>query len=242
MVGGTCGLLCRSARTLVAALLLLAGCGSPERPAGTEARIPDRAASAIEIAEDARPVIVAFGDSLTSGQGVDRDETYPAYLQQEIDSRGLAYRVVNEGVSGDTTAKASSRVGTALAHGPAWVILALGANDGLRGLPLDEMERHLEGMVRRFREGGARVLLAGMKLPRNYGPEYVGDFEAVYPRLAEDLALPLIPFLLQDVAMVRGLNNRDGIHPNAKGNEIIARHVADALEGLVADSATSVRD
>ena len=224
---------CLGARTLLAALLL-AGCAGPERPAAGEGGAPARSESAADTAEDARPVIVAFGDSLTSGQGVGRDETYPAFLQREIDRRGLAFRVVNEGVSGDTTAKALSRVASALAHEPAWVILGLGANDGLRGLPLADMERNLAQMVRLFSEGGARVLLAGMMLPRNYGPDYVGDFEAIYPRLAEDFGLPLIPFLLQDVAMVRELNNRDGIHPNSAGNEIIARNVADTFEGLVA--------
>lgn len=222
--------------------MLLAGCGIEERPpAGNTGRnVP--AEPAATIVEDSRPVIVAFGDSLTAGHGVERDETYPAYLQREIDGRGLAFRVVNEGVSGDTTARALSRVYTALAHKPEWVILGLGANDGLRGLPLDGMERNLADMVRQFTEAGVRVLLAGMKLPRNYGPEYVGDFEAVYPRLAEELGVPLIPFLLQDVAMVRELNNRDGIHPNSAGNKIIARHVADAFEGLVTGAAISKPD
>ena len=224
------------------AALLLAGCGGQQRPATSGEGPLARAEPAADTAEDTRPVIVAFGDSLTSGQGVDRDETYPAYLQREIDRRGLTFRVVNEGVSGDTTAKALSRVAGALAHEPAWVILGLGANDGLRGLPLADMERNLVQIVRLFREGGARVLLAGMKLPRNYGPDYVGEFEAIYPRMAEDLGLPLLPFLLQDVAMVRELNNRDGIHPNSAGNEIIARNVADAFEGLVAATATRAPD
>lgn len=241
MVNNPFRLRCLGARAVLAALLL-AGCGGEQRPATSGEGAPVRTEPAADTAQDERPVIVAFGDSLTSGQGVNRDETYPAYLQREIDRRGLAFRVVNEGVSGDTTAKALSRVAGALAHGPAWVILGLGANDGLRGLPLDDMERNLAQIVRLFRDGGARVLLAGMKLPRNYGPAYVGDFEAIYPRLAEDLGLPLIPFLLQDVAMVRELNNRDGIHPNSAGNEIIARNVADAFEGLVAATATRARD
>lgn len=185
-------------------------------------------------ADDARPVVVAFGDSLTSGHGVGPGSTYPAFLQHELDRRGLQFRVVNEGVSGDTTARALSRVDVALSHRPRWVILAIGANDGLRGLPLDAMERNVDSMVRRFTDGGAKVLLAGMMLPRNYGPEYVRDFEAVYPRVAGSANLPLIPFLLEGVAMRRELNNRDGIHPNAEGNRIIARHVADALEPLVA--------
>ncbi len=183
--------------------------------------------------QDPRPVLVAFGDSLTAGQRVSPSETYPAFLQAEFDDRGLEFRVANEGVSGDTTARALSRVESALRHSPEWVILAIGANDGLRGLPLDAMEANLERLVSRFRDGGAEVVLAGMMLPRNYGPEYVRDFEAVYPRVAAKLDLPLIPFLLENVAMVRSLNQSDGIHPNEKGNEIIARQVADILEGIV---------
>lgn len=226
------------AGTVLAALAwALASCGSPERAAapapGREARRPPAAAEALP-ASDPRPVLVAFGDSLTAGQGVGPGESYPDLLQRELDRRGLAYRVVNEGVSGDTTARALARVGAALAHGPEWAVVALGANDGLRGLPIDAMEANLAEIVRSFEADGTRVLLAGMMLPRNYGPEYVGDFEAVYPRLAERAGLPLIPFLLQDVAMVRELNNADGIHPNADGNRIVARHVADAFEALVA--------
>ncbi|MCY4189027.1 MAG: arylesterase, partial [Bryobacterales bacterium] len=140
-----------------------------------------------------------------------------------------------QGVSGDTTAVALSRVEAAIARQPAWVIVALGANDGLRGLPLDAMERNLRKVIEMFRQSGAQVVLAGMKLPRNYGPEYVRDFDAVYPRLAEDLNLFWIPFLLENVAMVPELNNDDGIHPNAAGNAIIARQVAAALEGFLAD-------
>ena len=182
---------------------------------------------------DPRPVVVAFGDSLTAGHRVGPGESYPAHLQRELDRRGIGFRVVNEGVSGDTTARALSRVDAALAHDPAWVLLALGANDGLRGLPLDVMERNLGQLIERFEDAGAQVLLAGMMLPRNYGPEYVQQFEAVYPRLATQHGLPLLPFLLENVAMVRELNNRDGIHPNGKGNQIVARQVADAFESVL---------
>ncbi len=220
---------------LAAAIWALAACGSGEPPPGAGAgseQDPDPPVAEAP-AQDARPVLVAFGDSLTAGHGVGPGASYPAFLQREIDRRGLGFRVVNEGVSGDTTARALSRVDVALSHGPEWVILGLGANDGLRGLPIAAMEENLADMIRSFEEGGARVLLAGMMLPRNYGPEYVEDFDAVYPRLAERFDLPLIPFLLQDVAMVRDLNNRDGIHPNADGNRIVARNVADALEALV---------
>lgn len=216
-----------------AAMSLAAGCNQPQ--AGEPPRAAEELSSPAPVASEAdpRPVVVAFGDSLTAGVRVNRDETYPGFLQRELDRRELAFRVVNEGVSGDTTARALARVDVALAHAPAWVILGIGANDGLRGLPIDVMEANLETMIRRFEDGGARVLLAGMMLPRNYGPEYVRDFEAVYPRLAREFDLPLIPFLLENVAMVRELNQADGIHPNAKGNRVVARQVADAFEAVV---------
>ena len=216
-----------------AAMSLLVGCSQPEagEPLRAVEQLSEQAPVATEA--DSRPVVVAFGDSLTAGVRVSRAETYPGFLQRELDRRGLAFRVVNEGVSGDTTARAMARVEVALAHAPAWVILGIGANDGLRGLPIDVMEANLETMIRRFEDGGARVLLAGMMLPRNYGPEYVRDFEAVYPRLARVFDLPLIPFLLENVAMVRELNQADGIHPNARGNRVVARQVADAFEAVV---------
>lgn len=216
-----------------AVLSLLVGCNQPEagEPPRAAEELSEQAPAAPEA--DSRPVVVAFGDSLTAGVRVSREDTYPGFLQRELDRRGLAFRVVNEGVSGDTTARALARVDVALAHAPAWVILGIGANDGLRGLPIDAMEANLETMIQRFKDSGARVLLAGMMLPRNYGPEYVRDFEAVYPRLAREFDLPLIPFLLENVAMVRELNQADGIHPNAKGNRVVARQVANAFEALV---------
>ena len=215
--------------------LLLSGC-SPSEPEASPEPAPESVAVARTEGDapeqDTRPALVAFGDSLTAGKGVSPAESYPGFLQVEFNRRGLAFRVVNEGVSGDTTARALSRVESALRHSPAWVILAIGANDGLRGLPLDAMEVNLERMVRRFRDGGAQVVVAGMMLPRNYGPEYVSEFEAVYPRVAAKFDLPLIPFLLENVAMVRRLNQFDGIHPNAEGNEIVARQVADFFEPI----------
>ena len=220
------------------AIALLAACGASETdaPAPPDAELAGESRPAVAPSvPDARPVIVAFGDSLTAGQRVGRSETYPAFLQREFDKRGMSFRVVNEGISGDTTAVALSRIDAAVAHQPEWVILALGANDGLRGLPLDAMERNLREIIGQFGQAGAGVVLAGMKLPRNYGPEYVRDFDRVYPRLAEELDLPLIPFLLENVAMVPELNNADGIHPNAKGNEIIARQVATAFGDFLAD-------
>ncbi len=176
---------------------------------------------------------MAFGDSLTAGYGVSPRESYPAQLQRKLDERGLEYRVVNEGVSGDTTAVALSRIDSALSHKPAWVILALGANDGLRGLPVEAMEANLRAMIERFQQSGAKVALAGMTLPGNYGKDYIASFEAVFPRLAKDFKLPLMPFLLDGVAAEPDLNQDDGIHPTAEGNGIVADHVADFLAPLL---------
>ena len=223
---------------ITVATALLAACSPVETTEPTQSGAEQDGngpSPATPTAPDTRPVLVAFGDSLTAGQRVGRSETYPALLQREFDQRDMRFRVVNEGISGDTTAVALSRIDAAIAHRPAWVIVALGANDGLRGLPLDAMEHNLREIIRKFRQAGSKVVLAGMKLPRNYGPEYVRAFDEVYPRLAAELGLPLIPFLLENVAMVPELNNSDGIHPNAEGNRIIARQVASALGEFLAE-------
>ena len=179
------------------------------------------------------PVIVAFGDSLTAGYGVPPGKSYPAFLQRELLDRGFHFNVVNEGVSGDTTAVALQRIDFAIADDPKIVILALGGNDGLRGLPIDAMEANLTEMVERFQETGAQVVLAGMTLPPNLGPDYVREFEAVFPRVAEKTGANLLPFLLKGVAADRELNQEDGIHPTAEGNRIVAGTVADFLEPLL---------
>ncbi len=178
-------------------------------------------------------MIVAFGDSLTAGYGVGRDQSYPALLGKELERRGFEYQVVNEGVSGETTSAGLARLDLALSRNPEMVIVAFGANDGLRGLSLERMEANLRKMIRRFLAGGAKVVLAGMKLPPNYSRAYVSDFEDVYAKLAEELNVPLIPFLLEGVAAEPNLNQADGIHPTAEGNKIVARLVADFMEPLL---------
>lgn len=171
--------------------------------------------------EDDRPKIVAFGDSLTAGLGVAADETYPAQLQRRLDALGLRYRVVNAGVSGETTAGGVRRVPWILRGRPAIVILELGANDGLRGLRVDETEGNLERIIQQLQRSGVQVILAGMKLPPNYGKEYLSGFERIYPELAARYQLPLIPFFLEGVAASHTLNQADGIHPTAQGYRMI---------------------
>ena len=219
----------------------MSGCSGPiETESPVRATAPVRseleAPPAVAVDQDA-PLLVAFGDSLTAGYGLAPEESYPSVLARLLVERGFEVRVANEGVSGDTTASALARFEAVRSRNPKWVVLALGANDGLRGLSLEAMEQNLRTIAQGFRDGGAQVVVAGMKLPPNYGPEYVGDFEAIYPRLAEDLGLPLIPFLLDGVAAEQGLNQSDGIHPTAEGAAVVAGLVADAVEPLLrADS------
>lgn len=214
----------------VAAPALLGSCGGASGPPAPAAEAPP----AEPPAADERPVIAAFGDSLTAGYGVPPGSGYPGFLQRELDARGLEYRVVNEGISGETTAQGLVRSGAVLARKPRWAIVCYGANDGLRGLSTETMEANLRRIVRRFLDADVNVLLAGMRLPPNYGSEYVGMFEAVYPKLAEELGVPFLPFLLEGVAGRPELNQADGIHPNIQGNRLIAARVADFFEKTAA--------
>ena len=170
----------------------------------------------------AEPVIVALGDSITSGLGVAADEAYPALLEARLRRDGYAHRVVNAGVSGDTTAGGLRRVDWVLRAQPEIVILALGANDGLRGQPPQTTRANLEAIVARLTAAGARVLLAGMRMPPNYGEAFTRQFEAVFPAVARRANVALVPFLLDGVAADPTLNQADGLHPNAAGHRVIA--------------------
>jgi acyl-CoA thioesterase-1 len=177
-------------------------------------------------------VVVFLGDSLTAGLGLDENQAYPALLEQALREEGTPVRVINAGVSGDTTAGGLSRLPWLLKQRPDVVVVALGGNDGLRALPLSEVETNLREIIRRSKAAGARVLLLGMKIPPNYGP-YADDFAALYPRLAKELDVPLVPFLLLGVGGVRSLNQADGIHPTAKGQEVLAKNVRPYLEEVL---------
>src|SRR3990172_7868590 len=151
---------------------------------------PTALVAASSSAPDTRPRIVAFGDSLTAGLGVSADESYPAQLQRRLDTLNYRYRVINAGVSGDTTAGGLRRVPWVLNSKPVLVILELGGNDGLRGLSLDQTKSNLRQIIQRLQQAGVTVILAGMKLPPNYGQEYTMGFEAIYPTLAKQYQLP----------------------------------------------------
>lgn len=179
------------------------------------------------------PVILCLGDSLTAGFGLARQESWPSLLQERLRHAGHAHRVVNAGVSGDTTTGALRRLSWVLRTPPAIAIVALGANDGLRGLDPEAMESNLERIITTLRETGARVVLAGMRLPPNLGPDHTAAFARVYPRLAQRHGLPLIPFLLEGVAGRPELNLADGIHPNAPGQERVLENLWPLLESLL---------
>lgn len=198
--------------------------GEPAR----EARAEPSASS-----PDARPIIVAFGDSLTAGLGMGAGEAYPAQLQRRLDAQGFRYRVINAGVSGETTAGGLRRVPWILKSQPEIVILELGANDGLRGLRLEDTKANLEQMIQQIQRSGAKIVLAGMTLPPNYGKDYIDGFERIYPELAKQYRLPLIPFFLEGVAGAGQLNQADGIHPTAAGYERVVDGVLQKLRPLL---------
>jgi acyl-CoA thioesterase-1 len=217
---------------ILAAAGLLAGCSGRKNEGGAPgAPVSQPARPAVET--DTRPVIVAFGDSLTSGHGVEPGQSYPDHLQRMLDERGYRYRVVNQGISGDTTSGGVARIGAALLLEPKIVILELGANDGLRGLPVTSTRENLSEMIGAFRKAGARVVLAGMTLPRNYGKDYISAFEQVFRDMARREGVTLIPFLLDGVAMNPQLMQSDALHPNAEGCRVVAQNVFKTLEPLL---------
>jgi acyl-CoA thioesterase I len=181
----------------------------------------------------AEGVVVVLCDSLSVGLGVAADEAFPARLQARLRADGYDYRVVNAGVSGDTTAGGLRRVDWVLRAKPDVVVVALGANDGLRGLSPQAMRANLEAIVGRLQAAGARVLLAGMRLPPNYGADYTKEFEAVFPEVARRAKVPLMPFLLDGIAADPRLNQPDGIHPTAAGQQLIADRLWPYLRPLL---------
>jgi acyl-CoA thioesterase I len=220
---------------LVAAMWL-AGCGSAsERPPadGSGTQAPASQATIAPAKTVARPRIVALGDSLTAGLGLNPEQAYPALLQQRLDDGGFKYEVVNAGVSGDTSAGGLSRLDWALDGDVRLLIIALGGNDALRALPADELKQNLSQIIERAQARHIDVVLAGMEAPRNFGRDYIVAFHQVYPSLASQYHVALVPFLLQGVAADPALNQRDGIHPTAEGARIVADNVWTVLRPVV---------
>jgi acyl-CoA thioesterase-1 len=248
----------RSERYLLEAALLagglaLAGCGAPPEgvgggsgpdrpaasaapgPAGTPAGPASGPASgpALTAPVSTRPRLVVLGDSIAAGYGLRRDESFPARLQERIDREGLGFEVVNAGVSGDTSAGGLRRLDWALDGDVRVLIVELGGNDGLRGLPPEELKKNLTAIVQAARERHLAVLLCGMEAPPNAGPAYATAFREAFSTVAREQGVPLVRFVLDNVAGVDALNQQDGIHPNARGARIVADTVWPALRPLL---------
>lgn len=182
------------------------------------------------------PVVVALGDSLTAGPGLRREETYPARLQERITASGYRHRVVNAGVSGDTTAGGLRRLDAALVPDTRVLVIALGANDGLGGVPVDQVQNNLAEIIEQALQRKIKVLLAGMETPPTRGWQYTLDFHMIFPQLAARHGVPLMPFLLTGVVGDTAYNLADGIHPNAEGARRIAENMWPYLEPLVIET------
>jgi len=179
------------------------------------------------------PVILDFGDSLTAGLGLPAEEAFPAQLEAWLHKRGIKARVINAGVSGDTTAGGLARLDWALADHPDLVILALGANDALRGIDTSTVRDNLDKMIGKIEATGAKMLLVGMLAPPNWGEEYKSAFDRIFPDLARNHHLPLYPFFLEGVAMKRDLNQPDGLHPNERGVAVLVDKIAPVVADLI---------
>lgn len=184
--------------------------------------------------QDKRRTVVFLGDSLTAGYGLSRAEAFPARVEKKMRESGFAsWKVVNAGVSGDTSAGGLARLDWVFRAKPDVLFVCLGANDGLRGLPLDQTERNLRSILERGRKEGATLVLGGMLLPSNYGPEYTEKFAGIFPKVAKDFQARLVPFVLDKVALSAQYTLPDGIHPNAEGTRVIADTVWKTLEPVI---------
>jgi len=219
-------------RYLFLSVLALAACAcSRSRESAEEPRPAPVEAAPAPQAADPRPIIAVFGDSISAGYGLQAGQSFPDDMQRHLDG----WHVVNLGISGDTTEQGAARIDTATSLHPKIVILELGGNDGLRGMPLASTRANLDQMIAAFQGAGAKVVLAGMTLPPNYGPDYIGDFQKIYTDLAAKYHVTLIPFLMADI-ITKDLRyiQPDGIHPTAQGSEIIAGTVLKAIKPLLA--------
>jgi acyl-CoA thioesterase-1 len=232
---------------LAALAICLAGCRSgnttkpAETPDATGKTTPDDQPvaeapgpqSQVTALHDTRPLVVCFGDSLTAGYGAEAGKSYPDYLQADLTARGYHYRVVNQGISGNTTKDGVERIDTILVLKPAIVVVEFGGNDGLRGLRIEDSRANLDKIVSTLKASGTKVVLAGITLPPDYGPDYIKQFNETYTLLAKKYNVPLLPFILKGVFGVDGMMQRDNTHATAEGNKVVANNVLPLLLPLL---------
>ena len=218
-------------------MLIVMGCDGNDQAAENAIETPQVAATAPSTStassESRKPRVVFLGDSLTAGLGVERDEAYPAIVTNILAKEGVDIDPVNAGVSGDTTAGGLRRLDWLLKQKPDVIVVGLGGNDGLRGIDLRDSENNIRQIIEKSRAAGTQVLLLGMLIPPNYGPDYTKQFGEIYPKLAKEMNVPLVPFLLKDVGGEAKYNQRDGIHPTPQGHELVAKNVAPHLREVV---------
>ena len=226
---------------LIGLLAGMAGCEAQQesRSSASDTAHPAFLLSAHDAEHSGRPRIVALGDSLTAGLGLIAEEAYPALLQKRLDDHGYSFEVVNAGVSGDTTAGGLRRLDWSLDGDVRILIVALGGNDGLRGLPVEEVKHNLEEIITSARSRHIAVLLVGIEAPPNFGDSYTNAFRQTFRDLARQYKVAFVPFLLSGVAGIPQLNQRDGIHPTAEGAQIIANTIWTALEPMLASARPS---
>jgi len=214
-------------------LLLISACGEAskkEKKETEEESTEDQSENG-----DENKVILFFGDSLTAGYGLEQEEAFPELIQHKIDSLELSYKVVNAGLSGETTSGGKNRIDWVLKQNVDIFVLELGANDGLRGIPLEETRKNLQEIIDFVKDKNPdiEIILAGMQIPPNMGQDYTSEFKSIFPELAKENEAHIIPFLLEGVAGNPNLNQQDGIHPTAEGYEIVAENVWKVLKPIL---------
>ena len=215
-------------------MFLMFSCGENSEKK-SEKNNTEEAQTETETQDSEKGVILFFGNSLTAGMGLEPSEAFPALIQNRLDSLNYDYEVINAGLSGETTASGKNRINWVLNQDVDVFVLELGANDGLRGIPLEETRKNLQDIINTVKEKNpdTKIVLAGMQIPPNMGEEYTTEFRNIFPELAEENNVELIPFLLEGVAGDPELNQQDGIHPTAEGYKIVAGNVWSVLEDVV---------
>lgn len=224
---------------LTAAVLVVAACAGGGSPESSQARAREASSAGAPAPATLRRTIVFVGTSLTAGMGLDPEQAFPALLAAKIDSAGLPYEVINAGSSGETSAGALRRIDWVLRQPMDVLVLETGANDGLRGIRVDSVRANIQGIIDRVRAAKpeTRIMLVRMEAPPNFGPRYTAEFRRIFPDLARENDLELLPFLLEDVAGKAELNQGDGMHPNADGARVAAETLWRALEPILAGEA-----
>ncbi|MEO0900945.1 MAG: arylesterase [Bacteroidota bacterium] len=215
-------------------LFFILSCGDTPKKKSDESNSTEGTENVVKT-ETSEKVILFFGDSLTAGYGIELEEAFPALIQNRLDSLNLDYTVINSGLSGETTSGGRNRLNWVLNQKVDVFVLELGANDGLRGIPLTETRKNLQAMIDVVKEKNAdtQIILAGMQIPPNMGPEYTTEFRKIFPEVAEENQIPLISFLLEGVAGIPELNLEDGIHPTPAGHQIVRDNVWSVLKAIV---------